>query len=437
MFVAPVAGRFADRVGGKWILFVGVALFAGGMGILIDSAHVDSTRLHLLPGLIVAGFGLGMTFAPLQTIAMRDVEPRMAGAASGIIKHDAPARRRHRIGRRRRAAAVAAVDEARHRRAGRDQRAAEGCRPAVVPRSVRPRVQGRGLGRTRSHRAAEVRPMGHASAGSAAGPDRRRVKGDLRQRLHQRQCACRSSCRSVSWAWPRCRCCWFDAKPRKRAGHGRAGAIGKCGVAGWLTAHAPTRHQAGRRQSEVADRGVAPGGSVSRGRRTRCRRRRRARRPPAGLRPPRPPAARTGSGAPFRSARSLGRRRPGRSARRAGSRCRGLPGVKSEPVIDRRLPVEFVRPDPYQRARLRAEFAQPVFDTDAREAVAEITNGLRRSRNSSDAPNARVASRARQTRPRRPARSQKPVSSTAAGRKMSRVGSAAGPCRRQFVQQVR
>ena len=26
-----------------------------------------------------------MTFAPLQTIAMRDVEPRMAGAASGII----------------------------------------------------------------------------------------------------------------------------------------------------------------------------------------------------------------------------------------------------------------------------------------------------------------------------------------------------------------
>jgi EmrB/QacA subfamily drug resistance transporter len=85
MFVAPVAGRFADRVGGKWILFVGVALFAGGMGILIDSAHVDSTRLHLLPGLIVAGFGLGMTFAPLQTIAMRDVEPRMAGAASGLI----------------------------------------------------------------------------------------------------------------------------------------------------------------------------------------------------------------------------------------------------------------------------------------------------------------------------------------------------------------
>jgi MFS family permease len=85
MFVAPVAGRFADRVGGKWILFLGVGLFAGGMGILIDSSHLGVSRWHLLPGLIVAGFGLGMTFAPLQTIAMRNIEPRMAGAASGLI----------------------------------------------------------------------------------------------------------------------------------------------------------------------------------------------------------------------------------------------------------------------------------------------------------------------------------------------------------------
>jgi EmrB/QacA subfamily drug resistance transporter len=85
MFVAPVAGRYADKVGGKWILFLGVSLFAGGMGILIASSHLHVSRWHLLPGLIVAGFGLGMTFAPLQTIAMRDIQPRVAGAASGLI----------------------------------------------------------------------------------------------------------------------------------------------------------------------------------------------------------------------------------------------------------------------------------------------------------------------------------------------------------------
>ena len=85
MFIAPVAGRTADRLGGKWILFAGLSLFSTGMGILIASSHVGSSRLHLLPGLIVAGVGLGLTFAPLQTIAMRNVEPRMAGAASGMI----------------------------------------------------------------------------------------------------------------------------------------------------------------------------------------------------------------------------------------------------------------------------------------------------------------------------------------------------------------
>ncbi|MEV4575867.1 MFS transporter [Nonomuraea jabiensis] len=85
MLVAPVAGRAADRVGGKWILFAGMSLFSIGMGVLIASSHVDTSRLDLLPGLIVAGFGLGMTFAPMQTVAMRNVEPRMAGAASGMI----------------------------------------------------------------------------------------------------------------------------------------------------------------------------------------------------------------------------------------------------------------------------------------------------------------------------------------------------------------
>src|SRR5256886_591096 len=73
------------KVCGKWLLFVGLSLFSLGMGILIASAHLGTTRWHLLPGLAVAGVGMGMTFAPLQTVAMRNVQPRMAGAASGFI----------------------------------------------------------------------------------------------------------------------------------------------------------------------------------------------------------------------------------------------------------------------------------------------------------------------------------------------------------------
>ena len=38
-----------------------------------------------MPALVVAGFGLGCTFAPLTTTAMQSVQPRLAGAASGMI----------------------------------------------------------------------------------------------------------------------------------------------------------------------------------------------------------------------------------------------------------------------------------------------------------------------------------------------------------------
>ncbi len=85
MFVAPFAGRLSDKIGGKFILLAGTSLFAVGMAIVVATADVDTTPLQLLPGLIVAGVGLGMTFAPMQTIAMRNIQPQMAGAASGLI----------------------------------------------------------------------------------------------------------------------------------------------------------------------------------------------------------------------------------------------------------------------------------------------------------------------------------------------------------------
>jgi len=85
MVIAPFAGRAADRMGGKWILFAGLTLWSSGMGLVVWLARADAGQWTLLPGLLVAGAGLGMTFAPLQTIAMRDIAPQVAGAASGLI----------------------------------------------------------------------------------------------------------------------------------------------------------------------------------------------------------------------------------------------------------------------------------------------------------------------------------------------------------------
>ncbi len=85
MVTAPFAGRLADRIGGKYILFTGISLFAIGFAFVGYVAGPDSTWVNFLVPAIIAGAGMGMTFAPMTTVAMRNIEPRMAGAASGVL----------------------------------------------------------------------------------------------------------------------------------------------------------------------------------------------------------------------------------------------------------------------------------------------------------------------------------------------------------------
>jgi EmrB/QacA subfamily drug resistance transporter len=83
--VAPLAGRMTDKIGGKYILMSGLILFGAGMGWLALVAHPNSSWLVFLAPLIVAGLGMGCIFAPMVTVAMRNIQPQMAGAASGVL----------------------------------------------------------------------------------------------------------------------------------------------------------------------------------------------------------------------------------------------------------------------------------------------------------------------------------------------------------------
>ena len=85
MFVAPVAGRMSDKIGGKYILMSGLMLFGLGMGWIAVAAQPTSAWYDFLAPQVIAGVGIGCTFAPLITIAMRNVNPAMAGAASGVF----------------------------------------------------------------------------------------------------------------------------------------------------------------------------------------------------------------------------------------------------------------------------------------------------------------------------------------------------------------
>ena len=85
VFVAPVAGRMADVVGGKFILMGGLALFGVGTAWLSEISHVGTDWPAFLPPQVAMGLGMGAIFAPMATEAMRGVAPQLAGAASGLI----------------------------------------------------------------------------------------------------------------------------------------------------------------------------------------------------------------------------------------------------------------------------------------------------------------------------------------------------------------
>jgi EmrB/QacA subfamily drug resistance transporter len=83
--VAPFAGRLADRVGGKFLLMAGLAIFGCGAAWVGLSAGTGSRALDFLLPFVVTGIGMGLVFAPMMSVAMRRIVPRDAAAASGVL----------------------------------------------------------------------------------------------------------------------------------------------------------------------------------------------------------------------------------------------------------------------------------------------------------------------------------------------------------------
>jgi EmrB/QacA subfamily drug resistance transporter len=81
--VPRVTGRL-----GRQIVAVGAVAVAAGFGAVaaeVASIGVAGHLALLVPGLLVAGFGMGFVAAPLPAIVLAGVAPRHAAAASGVL----------------------------------------------------------------------------------------------------------------------------------------------------------------------------------------------------------------------------------------------------------------------------------------------------------------------------------------------------------------
>ena len=84
MFVAPVAGKLADKLGPRALMVPGLSLVALSL-FLFSFLDQGSDFWSLLPGLLVGGAGMAMAMAPTTSAAMGSVPTDKAGVGSAVI----------------------------------------------------------------------------------------------------------------------------------------------------------------------------------------------------------------------------------------------------------------------------------------------------------------------------------------------------------------
>jgi EmrB/QacA subfamily drug resistance transporter len=83
MFVAPIAGALSDRIGGRPLMAVGLALQAVGLAWIATVSTATVGYGSLVVPFVISGIGMGMFFAPVANVVLSAVRPVEEGKASG------------------------------------------------------------------------------------------------------------------------------------------------------------------------------------------------------------------------------------------------------------------------------------------------------------------------------------------------------------------
>jgi EmrB/QacA subfamily drug resistance transporter len=83
VLVAPIAGALSDRIGGRPLLVIGLALQAIGLGWLAVVITPTVAYATLVPAFVVSGVGMSLFFAPVANVVLGSVRREEEGIASG------------------------------------------------------------------------------------------------------------------------------------------------------------------------------------------------------------------------------------------------------------------------------------------------------------------------------------------------------------------
>jgi predicted MFS family arabinose efflux permease len=84
LFFSSLFGSLAGRHGSRWFMAVGPMISAAGFFWMLTAAEPANFWLQILPGIILFGFGLSITVAPLTAAVLGAVSSRQSGIASAV-----------------------------------------------------------------------------------------------------------------------------------------------------------------------------------------------------------------------------------------------------------------------------------------------------------------------------------------------------------------
>ena len=84
VLLAPIAGKFSDRIGSRWLMGAGLLSLSASL-ISFSTLGIGSSFWQILPGLILGGIGMSLAMTPTTAAAMGSVPVDKAGVGSAVL----------------------------------------------------------------------------------------------------------------------------------------------------------------------------------------------------------------------------------------------------------------------------------------------------------------------------------------------------------------